>query len=122
MQEGTDFVKTNNGLAIASMTSGLLSWLLWLVTACLSLLTLGLASICLAPVGILTPIGWIVAVVTGHIGLNEIKKTGESGRGMAIAGLVMGYVGLALILLSICAIVVMLALGITIPFIEELSY
>lgn len=122
MQEGTDFISTNNRLAITSMTSGLVSWLLWVVTACLSLLTLGLASICLAPVGILTPIGWIVAVVTGHMGLSEIKKTGEPGRGMAIAGLVMGYVGLALIFLSICALVVMVALGMTIPFIEELSY
>lgn len=122
MQEGTDFISTNNRLAITSMISGLVSWLLWVVTGCLSLLTLGLASICLAPVGILTPIGWIVAVVTGHMGLSEIKKTGEPGRGMAIAGLVMGYVGLGLILLSICAIVAMVALGMTIPFLEELSY
>lgn len=122
MQEGTEFVANNNRMAVTSMISGLVAWLLSLVTGCLSLLTLGLASICLAPVGILTPIGWIVAVVTGHMGLSEIKKTGEPGRGMAIAGLIMGYFGLALILLSICAVVAMLALGMTIPFLEELSY
>lgn len=122
MQGSSEFVGNNNRMAVISLISGLVSWLLWFLTGCLSLLTLGLASICLAPVGILTPIGWIVAVVTGHMGLSEIKKTREPGRGMAIAGLIMGYVGLAFILLTICAVVAMVALGMTIPFIEELSY
>ncbi|OYX48580.1 MAG: hypothetical protein B7Y93_09725 [Micrococcales bacterium 32-70-13] len=34
------------------------------------------------------------AVITGHIALNQIKQTGEGGRGLAIAGLVLGYLGL----------------------------
>ncbi len=34
------------------------------------------------------------AVICGHIALNQIKKTGENGRGLAIAGLVLGYLGL----------------------------
>ena len=34
------------------------------------------------------------AVICGHIALSQIKKTGESGRGLAIAGLVLGYIGL----------------------------
>ncbi len=34
------------------------------------------------------------AVICGHIALNQIKKTGEQGRGLAIAGLVLGYIGL----------------------------
>ncbi len=33
----------------------------------------------------------LVAIITGHIGLSQIKKTGEKGRGLAIAGLVLGY-------------------------------
>ena len=36
----------------------------------------------------------IVAIITGHIALSQIKKTGEQGRGLAIAGLIIGYVGL----------------------------
>ena len=36
----------------------------------------------------------LVGVVTGHIALSQIKKTGESGRGLAIAGLILGYIGL----------------------------
>lgn len=37
----------------------------------------------------------LAGVITGHIGMSQIKKTGEKGRGLAIAGLVVGYLGLA---------------------------
>jgi peptidyl-prolyl cis-trans isomerase B (cyclophilin B) len=36
----------------------------------------------------------VLAVVFGHVALGQIRRTGESGRGMAIAGLVLGYIGL----------------------------
>jgi peptidyl-prolyl cis-trans isomerase B (cyclophilin B) len=32
-----------------------------------------------------------LAIIFGHISLSQIKKTGEEGRGLAIAGLVIGY-------------------------------
>ncbi|GAA1060354.1 DUF4190 domain-containing protein [Agromyces bracchium] len=38
----------------------------------------------------------LVGIITGHIALSQIKKTGEQGRGLAIAGLIIGYVGLVL--------------------------
>jgi len=38
----------------------------------------------------------IVGIVLGHIALSQIKRTGEGGRGLAIAGLVIGYIGLVL--------------------------
>ncbi len=38
----------------------------------------------------------LVGIITGHIALSQIKRTGEKGRGFAIAGLVIGYVGLVL--------------------------
>ena len=34
------------------------------------------------------------AVICGHIALSQIKQTGENGRGLALAGLILGYVGL----------------------------
>jgi hypothetical protein len=37
----------------------------------------------------------LVPVITGHIALNQIKKTGEDGRGLTLAGLILGYVTLA---------------------------
>jgi len=38
----------------------------------------------------------LAAVITGHIALSQIKRTGESGRGMAIAGVILGYAGILL--------------------------
>lgn len=35
----------------------------------------------------------LAAIICGHIALSQIKKTGERGRGLAIAGLVLGYLG-----------------------------
>jgi hypothetical protein len=65
-----------NGLAIASMVLGIV-WIYW--------------------------IGSILAVIFGHIALSQINASRgwQSGRGMAIAGLVLGYVGLGFLLLVI---------------------
>lgn len=35
----------------------------------------------------------IGGVITGHIALSQIKKRAEGGRGLAIAGLIIGYLG-----------------------------
>lgn len=35
------------------------------------------------------------AVITGHLALSQIKKTNEEGRGLALIGLTLGYLGLA---------------------------
>ncbi len=35
----------------------------------------------------------IAAVLLGHIGVSETRNNAKSGRGMAVAGLIMGYVG-----------------------------
>jgi protein-disulfide isomerase len=36
----------------------------------------------------------IAAVITGHLALGQIRRTGEAGKGLAITGLVLGYLGL----------------------------
>jgi uncharacterized protein DUF4190/uncharacterized protein DUF1707 len=46
----------------------------------------------------------IPAVILGHLARAQIKRTGERGDGMAIAGLVLGYLGIAGWLLIILAI------------------
>ena len=47
------------------------------------------------------------AIVTGHIALGKIKRSGESGRGLALAGTILGYVftGLAVIGTAIALII-----------------
>ena len=64
-----------NGLAVASLILGIL-WICWL--------------------------GSILAVIFGHVALAQIKKSGnlQQGRGLAIAGLVLGYIALALLVMS----------------------
>jgi hypothetical protein len=40
--------------------------------------------------------GAVAAIITGHISLAQLKKTHESGRGLALTGLILGYVGIGL--------------------------
>lgn len=44
----------------------------------------------------LTSIGAVAAIITGHVALTQIKKSGESGRGLALAGTIVGYVTIGL--------------------------
>ena len=68
-----------NGLAIAALVLGIL-WLWW--------------------------VGSILAVVFGHIALAQIRQRGQGGHGMAVAGLVLGYIGLGILALVIVLTVV----------------
>lgn len=40
-------------------------------------------------------VGALVAVITGHIALKQIKQTSEAGRSLALTGVVLGYLHLA---------------------------
>jgi hypothetical protein len=70
---------STNALAVASLVVGLF-WMWW--------------------------IGSVLAVVLGHVALNQIARNGQSGRGLAIAGLVLGYIGLATLLFTLLAVTV----------------
>jgi hypothetical protein len=59
-----------NGLAIGSLVAGVF-WMWW--------------------------VGSVVAIVLGHVALRQIARSGQSGRGLAITGLVLGYGALALL-------------------------
>lgn len=48
--------------------------------------------------------GFVLPVVFGHIALGQIKRTGEGGRGLAIAALVIGYIQLGVFLLIMIGI------------------
>jgi hypothetical protein len=43
-----------------------------------------------------TGFGAVAAVITGHISLAQLKKSNESGRAMALTGMILGYVGIGL--------------------------
>jgi hypothetical protein len=48
----------------------------------------------------------IPAIVLGHIARRQIRETGEDGAGMALAGLILGYVGIALSVIFVVTIIV----------------
>lgn len=49
--------------------------------------------------------GGVLAIPFGHIALTQIKGTGEQGRGMAIAGLILGYLSLAVVVAAIIFVI-----------------
>ncbi len=53
--------------------------------------------------------GGIAAIPLGHIAITQINRTGENGRGLAIAGLVLGYAWTGLILIYVVLIAAIIA-------------
>jgi hypothetical protein len=66
-----------NGLAVASLVLGVL-WIYW--------------------------IGSILALVFGYVALAQIKQRNQSGTGLAIAGTILGWIGLATFVILVIAI------------------
>lgn len=74
--------ETTNGLAVAS-----------LVCALMQVFSFGITS--------------IPAVVLGHVARGQIRRTGERGGGMATAGLVLGWLGIAFLVLIVAGVTAM---------------
>lgn len=68
--------------------------------------TLAIVSLVLAVLGLtfIPLIASVCAVVCGHVAKGQIKRTGEGGSGFATAGLIVGYVSIALFVLVVAAI------------------
>jgi hypothetical protein len=68
--------RRTNGLAVASLVASLL-WMGW--------------------------VGSVAAIILGHVALRQINESGgrQSGRGMAVAGMVIGYVSVLVVALAI---------------------
>jgi hypothetical protein len=62
--------QSTNGMAIAAMVLGIL-WLYW--------------------------VGSILALVFGYVARDQIRRNGQAGDGMAIAGIVLGWVGVGVL-------------------------
>ncbi len=99
-QETPPPVTPNSSLAMVSMIAGIVGWIL-------------------API-----LGSLVAIITGHMAKREIRESmGQlGGDGMATAGLVMGYLQLIPAVLCICIVLIMLAMGVSIPILDSLAY
>jgi hypothetical protein len=76
-------VSPTNGLAIASLVCGVGTFVIGL--------------------------SFIPAIICGHIARRQIRRTGEQGGGLALAGLILGYVGGALFIAAVLVIVFLVA-------------
>ncbi|QIM18168.1 DUF4190 domain-containing protein [Leucobacter coleopterorum] len=66
---------------------------------------------------ILAFISPIAAIVFGHLSLSQIKRTGDAGRGMALTGLIIGYVYAVSIVFFVIAYV-----GLIVALVGSASY
>lgn len=124
----------SNSMATVSFLSGLVGWILTLLTLCANVLVAALAiatagigstlGVCTSVIACVSPITWLIGIITGHIAKSQIGRTGEAGGGSATMGLLMSYLGMGLILLSICVLAVLMATGVlvSIPFLSDPSY
>lgn len=78
--------RRTEGLAVASLVLGLSILFMWPLALFLS----------------------IAAVITGHMARNRIARSGDQGAGMALAGLIIGYVGIVLSILAIIGISILI--------------
>jgi hypothetical protein len=76
--------RRTNPLAIVSLVAGLAQFLLPFIAA-------------------------VVAIVTGHIARSQIRRSNEEGSGMALAGLILGYIGVALSVLAVGGVIIFFA-------------
>ena len=83
MSEVASAAPKTNGFAVAALVNGIV----------------GIAFFWTVVLGVCS----ILAVVFGHISLNQLKVTQQDGRGMAVAGLTLGYVAIGLWSLAIIA-------------------
>ncbi|MBS0230539.1 MAG: DUF4190 domain-containing protein [Proteobacteria bacterium] len=76
-------VRQTNSLAVVSLVCGILGWTL------------------------LPFLGSIVAIVCGHMARSEIRRNPQTqeGDGLAVAGLVLGYLVIALSVLAVVAVI-----------------
>lgn len=68
-----------NGLAIASLVLGII-WIYW--------------------------IGSILALIFGYVAKSQIRENHQSGAGMATAGIVLGWIGVATLVITVIIVVV----------------
>jgi hypothetical protein len=76
--------------------------------------TMALVGFILSLAGFFTGLTAIPGIVLGHIGLHQIKRTGENGRGFGVAALVMGYIQVGIwVLAAIVGIVILVLFAIS---------
>jgi Domain of unknown function (DUF4190)/DUF1707 SHOCT-like domain len=82
--------RRTNGLAVASLACGVGQVFFWFLAA-------------------------IPAVVLGHMARRQIRQTGEDGAGLALAGLILGWIGIAATVAFVIGIAALVSVASTSP-------
>lgn len=77
------YPERTNALAVTSLIAGIIGW-------------------CALPL-----FAGVVAVVLGHIARRQIRRTGEQGSGLALGGIVLGYLNIVFCVLMVILMVVL---------------
>jgi hypothetical protein len=72
---------------------------------------MALVALILSLVGFVIGVSAPVGAILGHVARKQIRETGESGEGMALAAIIVGWVLTGLLLIGCCIIAVVLFAG-----------
>lgn len=75
-------VQGTNALAISSLVCGIIGWIIPILFA-------------------------LLAIIFGHVARSQIKRSGQSGAGLALAGLILGYIQFVIMSLGMLAAIVL---------------
>ena len=120
----------SNKLASTSLTLGIIGWVFYLGQWCfdftigllLSVVTAGSSALCATVLDILPFVLWLMGIVTGHVALGQLKRSGVRGRGKAVWGLVLSYSGLFFTIALILLVVALVAAGVGSAWLEKIIH
>lgn len=75
-------VQGTNALAISSLVCGIIGWIIPILFA-------------------------LLAIIFGHVARSQIKRNGQGGAGLALAGLILGYIQFVIMSLGLLAAIVL---------------
>lgn len=75
-------VQGTNALAISSLVCGIIGWIIPILFA-------------------------LLAIIFGHVARSQIKRSGQGGAGLALAGLILGYIQFVIMSLGMLAAIVL---------------
>ncbi|MCX6033814.1 MAG: DUF4190 domain-containing protein [Chloroflexi bacterium] len=116
-----------NRLATTSLTLGLVGWAFYFLQWCFDLtlgvllaaLTVGTSAFCSTILDTVPFVFWLAGIVTGYAALGQIKRSGGSGRGRAVWGLVLNYFGLFFIVIFTVIAVILVATGVGVGVLDK---
>jgi hypothetical protein len=116
-----------NKWATTSLIIGLVGWAIYLLQWCFDLtfglllaaFTTGTSAVCSTILDMAPFALWLAGIVTGHMTLRQIKRSGGPGHSPAVLGLVLNYFGSFFIVIFTIVAVILIATGVGVGVLEK---